>query len=134
MNGVAAIYQLMSTDAALLALVPEEQIATGDLPVGTPLPALLIEDISSVDLEEIAPGAERFTSERVQVTVMAGNYETLVAVLKAVKSAGDAKYPTVDDLENVVVRTIGQGPYFRDDAASIHMRTQDFRVSFTQAA
>lgn len=134
MNGVAAVYSLLSTDVPLLAIVPDQQIVTGDLPVGTPLPAVSITDISSIDLEEIAPGSQRFTTERVQVTVMAQNYETLVAALKAVKSAADAKYPEVDDLQNVVVRTIGQGPYFTDAAASIHMRSQDFRVSFTQAA
>lgn len=134
MNGVAVLYQLLTADSAVTALVPEERIVTGNLPQGTQLDAISISDVSGVDFATIAPADKRFTTDRVQVTVMASNYERLVAVLKAVKSAGDAKHPTVDDIENVVVRTDGQGPYFTDDAGSIHQKSQDFRVSYNQLA
>lgn len=134
MNGVAAIYQLLVGDGEVTDLIPEERIITGNLPQDVGLDAISISDVSSVDFETISPAEQRFTTDRVQVTVLASNYENLVAALKAVKSAGDAKTPVIDGIENVVVRTAGQGPYFTNDAGSIHMRSQDFRVSFNQPA
>lgn len=134
MIGVAAVYQLLAADSAVTALVPEERIVTGILPQGVDLEAISITDVSGVDFETIAPGDNRFTTDRVQVTVLARNYEKLFAVIKAVKSACDAKTPTVDGIDRVVVRTDGQGPYFTNEAASIHMKSQDFRVSYNQLA
>lgn len=134
MNGAAVIYQLLAADSAVTALVPDERIINGDLPQGIALPALEIAEISSVDQPIISPGAMRFTMDRIQVTVHARSKEELAAVLKVAKSAGDAKSPVVSGLENVIVRTDGQGPYFKNDAASIHLRSQDFRVSYNQLA
>ena len=134
MNGVATIYQLLAADSAVTALVPEERIISGDLPEGIDLEAISIEEVSSVDFPTINPGDTRFTIDRVQVTVRASNYEKLTAAIKAVKSAGDAKHPTIAGITNVVVRTDGQGPYFTENAASIHMKSQDFRVSYNQPA
>lgn len=134
MNGATTVYQLIAGASAVTALVPVDQIVTGILPQGTPLPAISIGEVSESDLETIAPGAYRMTTERIQVTVMARNYDALTAAMKQVKSACDAKSPAVSGIENVIVRTLSKGPYFTNDEASIHMRTQDFRVSYVQPA
>lgn len=134
MNGVAAVRQLLVADSAVLALVPAARIAAGVLPQGTALPAIAITPVSSVDTQFIPDTASRFTTDRVQVTIMASTYPSLIAVLKAAKKAGDAKRPDVSGIDNVVVRTDGQGPWFMDEAASIHLITQDFRVSYSQDA
>lgn len=134
MNGVGAIYQLLAADTGVTDLVPVDRIVTGNLPQGVLLEAISITDVSGVDFSTIAPGTERFTTDRVQVTVLASNYESLVAVIKAVKSAGDAKRPTIAGIENVSVRTDGQGPYFTNEDGSIHQKSQDFRVSYNQLA
>lgn len=132
MNGTAAVRSLLVADATLLALVPADRIMAGNLPVNTTLPAISVFDVSSVDEQFTDEPGKRFTTDRIQITVLAATYPSLVEVLAAAKSACDAKFPTVSGLSNVVVRTDGQGPYFTDEASSIHMRTQDYRVSYTQ--
>lgn len=132
MNGTAAVRTLLTADATLLALVPATRIMAGNLPQGTALPAISITDVSGVDVQFHDEPGKRFTTDRVQITILAATYPSLVAVLAAAKAACDAKFPTVSGLLNVVVRTDGQGPYFTDEASSIHMRTQDFKVSYTQ--
>lgn len=134
MNGVVAVVQLLKADGGVTALVPSARIMAGVLPLGTDLPAIAVTPVSGTDLQTHDEPGERFTTERVQVTVQAEDYPQLEAVLKAVKSAGDAKRPEVDGIFNVVVRTDGQGPWFMNEAASIHIRTQDFRVSYSALA
>lgn len=134
MNGVAAVRQLLVADSELLALVPASRIVTGALPLTTVLPSISLSDVSSVDMQLPGPETHRFTTDRVQVTVAASTYVSAIQIIAAAKTAADAKFPTVSGLENVVVRTDGQGPYFTDEAASIHMKSQDFRVSYTQPA
>lgn len=134
MNGVAAVRSLLVNASGVTALVPAARIVAGTLPLDTVLPAISIADVSGVDLQFTDDSAQRFTTDRVQVTVAAANYPSLVAVLAEAKSACDAKRPTISGLSNVSVRTDGQGPYFTDEAASLHMKSQDFRVSYTQDA
>lgn len=134
MNGVAAVWQLLTGDAPLLALVPASRIMAGVLPQGSALPAIAITPVSSVDMQTHDEPGERFVTDRVQVTVMAATFPSLQAVLRAVKRAGDAKRPSVPGIDGAVCRTDGQGPWFMDEAASIHMMTQDFRVSYCLAA
>ena len=131
MNGVAAVRQLLVADATLIALVPATRIMSGVNPLGTALPAIAITPVSGVDLQTHDEPGQRFTTDRVQVTVMASTYPSLQEVLAAVKRAGDAKAPTVTGISNVVCRTDGQGPWFMDEGASIHLQSQDFKVSYT---
>lgn len=134
MNGTAAVRSLLVNNAAVTALVPAGRIITGTLALDTALPAISLTDVSSVDQQTLDEPGERFTTDRVQITVLAANYPSLVNVLAKAKSAVDAKFPAIAGLTNVVVRTDGQGPYFTNDAASIHMRSQDVRVSYTHPA
>lgn len=134
MNGEAAVLQLLMTDADLLALVPIERMMAGVLPQGIALPAVAVAAVSSVDVQFIPDEAKRITSDRIQATIMAEDYPTMKAVLKAVKSAGDAKRPAVEGIEAVSVRTDGQGAWLMIESASIHIQTQDFRVHYTQDA
>lgn len=133
MNGVAVIRQLLVAHSGLTALVPASRIAAGYLPQGTTLPAISVTAISSVDRNLPNPGTVRHVSDRVQVTVLAANYPSQKAIMAQVKKAGANKYPTVTGLSAVTVHTSGQGPDFMDDAASIYMGTQDFRVTFSEA-
>lgn len=134
MNGTATLIQLLKADAGVLALVPAARIMAGVHPQGTTLPAIAVAPVSGVDLQFHDDAPSRFVTDRIQVTVLAASYPSLQAVRAAVKSAGDAKRPTVTGIANVVVRTDGQGPWFMDEAASIHLQTQDFKVSYTQDA
>lgn len=133
MNGTAAVRQLLVAYAPLTALVPATRIVTGANAQGTTLPAIAITEVSGVDRNIPNPGANRHVRERVQITVMAANYPAVVAILKQARRAAADQMPTVAGISNVVVHTDGQGPYFTDEAAAIHMKTQDFRVTYNEA-
>jgi hypothetical protein len=133
MDGVAIIRALLTADDALLALVPDDRVAAGALPLGTPLDALSIEMVSTADRNIIAPGANRRVTERVQVTALAATYPRLKAVLAAAKKAAADYVGSAAGVVDVTVHTAGGGPEFMNRDASIHMGTQDFLVGFTEA-
>ena len=132
MNGVAAVRQVLIADAALIALVPATRIAAGVLPLDTALPAISVTSIGSNDRNLPTPGAYRHVSERVQVTVMAATYPSQKAILKAVRHAAADQFPTVSDISAVTIHTETTGPDFMDEAASIYLGSQDFRVTFSE--
>lgn len=132
MDGVAAIRYLLANNAPMVALVPAARISAGDLPQGVTLPAISVDFISGIDRNIVEPGMTRHVTERVQVTCFASTYVSLKALQRAVKTACADTFPTISGISNVVVHTDGQGPDFRDEANSIRMGTQDFRVSYTQ--
>lgn len=134
MNGVATVRQLLAASGTVTALVPATRIAAGVLSQGTALPAISITSVSMVDRNIPNQGANRHVTERVQVTVLAANYPSQKQVLAAIKAACADERPTVSGISNVVVITDGAGPDFMDDAATIYLGTQDFKVSFSQAA
>lgn len=131
-DGVAVIMQLLADDAALLALVPLTRIGAGVFPQGTALPYVSLSLISSVDRNLPSPGNQRRVQDRVQATVAAESYEQLRGVMKAVKDAAADKVPTVAGLGQVVVHSLGAGPDFMDEAASIHLGSRDFRVWYNE--
>jgi hypothetical protein len=133
MDGVAAILQLLTADAPLTALVPTARILPGVLPQDTVLPAISIMSVSGNDRNIPAPGADRHVVERVQVTVLAPDYPSQKAVQRAVrKAAADKIGVTVTGISDVTVHTDSAGPDFMNEAASIHMGSQDFRVEYNQ--
>jgi len=132
-DGVAAVRQLLVAHAPLTALVPAARIQAGVLPIGTTLPAISIMSVSKVDRNIPNPGTYRHVVERVQVTVMASTYVSQKAVLAAVRKAAADKFPTVSGIIRVTVHTESTGPDFMDAEASIHMGSQDFRVTFSEA-
>lgn len=133
MDGVAAILQLLTADAPLTALVPTARILPGVLPQDTVLPAISIMSVSGNDRNIPAPGADRRVVERVQVTVLAPDYPSQKAVQRAIrKAAADKIGVTVTGISGVTVHTDSAGPDFMNEAASIHMGSQDFRVEYNQ--
>jgi hypothetical protein len=132
-DGVAVIRALLAADGALVALVPAGRIVAGVLPLDTPLDAIAVDDVSTVDRNIPAPGATRHAAERVQVTVMAASYPRLKAAMRAVRHAAADYAGDIAGLEQVTVQTAGTGPYFLDSQSSIHMKTQDFLVEYTEA-
>lgn len=133
MNGVAAVRQLLVAHAPLIALVPAARIQAGVLPINTSLPAISITSVSSTDRNIPNPGTYRHVVERVQVTVMAATYLSQKAVLAAVRKAAADKFPIVSGIIRVTVHTESGGPDFMDAEASIHMGSQDFRVTYSEA-
>lgn len=133
MDGVAAVRVALVAHGALTALVPATKITAGALPQDIVLPALSIERISRTDRNIPGPGANRFVSERVQVTIHAKTYVSQEAILDKVRDAAADKFPTVSGLINVTIHTDGTGPPFMNEEASIYLATQDFRVTYSEA-
>ena len=137
MNGVAASLQLLAADAGIGALIDVDaspsRITGGTVSRNVTLPALAVQEISSVDRNIPNPGSYRHVTDRVQVTGMARTYPDLVELMQAVTAACADQFPTVSGLTRVVVHTDGAGPDFMDDQASLFMKTQDFRVSYSEA-
>ncbi len=132
MSGVAVIRALLVVHAPTLAIAPKARIAAGVLPKGTALPALAIEPVIPVDRKVVSPGAMRHVVERVRVTGLAKSYPELHALMKAQKQACADQFPDHAGLTAVTVHTDGGGPYFVDEEASIHMMTQDYRVTYSE--
>lgn len=133
MDGVAIIRELLVANTGMVALVPGDQIIGGVLPANTPLDAIAITDVSEVDRNILSPGATRHVTERVQVTGFAATYPQLKALLRAAKKACADFIGSAAGVDDVTVHTAEKGPYFMNEQASIHMRSQDFIVGFTEA-
>lgn len=132
MDGVSVIKALLAADAAVLALVPIDRIEAGILPPGTTLDAISIADVSQVDRKVLKPGATRHVTERVQVTALAATYPQLKAILRAAKHACDGFIGAIAGLTGVTVHFDSAGAYICDEASSIHMKSHDFKVGYTE--
>lgn len=134
MAGVEILRAVIAGNAGVMAL--GAYVTAGVAPQGTPLPIVSLQKVSSVDRNLPSPGAKRRVTERVQATVLAATYPEMADLLKAVKRAGadvlPAAAPAVSGISDVTIHTEAQGPDFMDDAATIHMGTQDFRVSYNE--
>ena len=134
MNGVVAVRQLLAAYAPLTTVVPAANIVAGVLPTGTEIPAISITLVSSVDRNIPVTGAKRRVFDRVQCTAMARSYPELRAVLAAAKKACADAMPTVSGITEVSILTDGAGPDFMDAEAKFYLGSQDFVVTYNQAA
>ncbi len=133
MDGVAAVVQVLTDSASVTALVPDSRIMAGVLPQGTALPAISVTSVSRNDRHPLTKQAATHRRERVQVTVLASTYDSQKAVVRAVVAACDAQFPTVSGISNVTIHTDGAGPDFMSEDASVHIGTQDFAVTYSEA-
>jgi hypothetical protein len=132
-SGIDAVRAALVADATLTALVPAARIGGGDLPVDIDLPALSLTSISKVDRNIPNPGTHRFVTERVQVMTHARDYPQQKAIEAAVRgAAADQLNVSVAGLLNVTIHTDGAGPDIMNEEASIHLGTQDFRVTYSE--
>ncbi len=133
MSGVKVVGYLLANNAPLTAEVPAEQILGGDLPLGTPLPAISIKEISSISRKTVAMNtAQKLWSDRVQVTVFARDYPTKNAILKLIRDALPNTRATVNgvDCDSIIDDIVG--PDLDDIQKSIYQRSQDFIVKYNQ--
>ncbi|QXT34336.1 hypothetical protein KV697_10865 [Sphingomonas sanguinis] len=122
MTGADIIGELLHGYAPLTAKVPTARIKGGRLPEDTPLPALLVRTISSVEREYLRRGNASAMLDRVSVTVRAQSYDEQIKIMDLVV---DACAPRVS------VRPAGRGPDLTGPGDSFE-QAQDFRVSFNR--
>lgn len=132
MSGVAVILALLQDSAALTAKVPASRIQAGELPLKTQLPAISVTMISSVDRHVVKqdPGAGIFTTERVQVTVLAASYPKAAEVSRLVRCACQNTRGQIAGVKVDSILMELEGPDFFDDQITMVGRSRDFIVAW----
>jgi hypothetical protein len=134
MSAIKVIRALLIAHAPVLALVPAARIVAGNVPQGTPLPAIGLTEISRVELPTVSLGQRAVqVTARVQVTVHASAYPEQKAVLQAARLGSGAHTGTV---AGVTVRSVMRdvvGPDMTDDDAGVYQQARDFKVVFVEA-
>jgi hypothetical protein len=136
MDGAAAIYTILSGNAALTAVVAAEYIITDDVLAGggLVLPAIQLETISSVDLQELNYGAEVHVRQRVRIRIHAKTAVQRASVRALVRAALFAnRFPTVTGISNVTVNTDGEGPDGLAPDSDVRIGIQDAVVFYNQS-
>lgn len=128
MSAEAAVYALLSAAPAVTALVGD-RIYPGQLPEGEPLPALVIEHISSVRLGRLDAQAETHpTQTRMQVNLIANQYRVLKAMRDAVTSALQFKRGALGGGAVIAILPDQAGPDLADPALGTFFQPLDFLV------
>jgi hypothetical protein len=129
MSGVAVIRFLLAN--AVADLVPAKYVMGGVIPVGTPLPALSVQEISSVPRTTVAMNSPKMLlTERVQVTVEAKSYPEQKTILARVRAACPNQHGMVNGVDlDSILPDVG-GPDLFDAETAIYMQTQDFIVKY----
>ncbi len=133
MDGVQALRTVFGAADELTALVPGDRISADPVPIGAPLPAIVLASISAVDLNLPNPGTRRFVRERVRATALAESYDGLKAILRAMRhAAADQVGVTVPGLTAVSIHTDGKGPEAMDPETKVRSVSQDFMIKFSE--
>ncbi|WCT75034.1 hypothetical protein PQ455_07415 [Sphingomonas naphthae] len=134
MSAVEIIGAVLAADAAFVAAVPEGQFDYWDLPQGTPLPSVLLTEISRVEPPALSGKTLGPVIERIQATVRANSGEERKAILDLIRDACRGRTGTIAGCLNVAVLLAGDGPQFKDADAAIYIGSTDLRVSFIKPA
>jgi len=139
MSGVGIVRKLLSTNSALLAVVPAIKIFAGVIPLNTVLPAISVQEISGNSFKTMAMGSSpTLWTERVQITVEVKptpegtGYPGVKALLALIRAALPSTRGTVGSFTCDSISTDIEGPdlfYFELD---IHSQSQDFVVRYVR--
>jgi hypothetical protein len=142
-SGVAVVRYLLANDDDVTDVVAAAQITAGDLPQGSPMPAITIRQISGVPRLTVAmtePG--RMHTDRVQVTVYVKDqqgypqgegYPGLVSIMALALAACPNQRGTIN---GVIVDSILpdiEGPDLPIPDISVLTRSRDFIVKWKEA-
>jgi hypothetical protein len=131
MSSEKIVYNLLSTNTALKAVVPQTSMYAGLIPLNATLPALAYTLVSVVETTSIGMTANKYRG-RVQVTVAAKTYPQTKQIIGLVKTACNHKQGTFNGVktDSVIMDNIGSD--FRDDDAGIFYATIDFRLAYDE--
>jgi len=134
MSGVVILARLAKEDMALTKLVPIARIMGDELPTNTPLPAISLLLVSSVDRNILAAQKHgtAHRTDRVQASVVAGTRGEARTIMAALRKALRNRIGPLAGRQNVTIHTDGQGPEFSRGDPSVFMATQDFRVAYLE--
>jgi len=131
MAAVTAIRYLLANNANLIAAVPATRIMAGILPQNTAVPAIGITHVSTTRLNPVAAPSVRFSTSRVQVTVIATTYPSQKSILALVRAALPRSRGTVNGVNVDSILSDTEGPDFTNDAG-LYIGSADFIVRFNE--
>lgn len=128
MSAEKVIYNLLSNNAGLLAVVPKARIFPSLVPLGTALPAIAYMLVSSIEETSMGMTTNRLRS-RVQITIAATTYPQVKEIAALVVTACNHKQGTFNgvQVDSVIKEVVGAD--FRDDDVGIFYSTIDFRIA-----
>lgn len=129
MTGADIIGALLRADSSVTAKVPVARIRAALLPDATPLPALLVRTVSSIERRHLRR-AVPLTSERVSVAVRAGNYQDQVEIIGLVRECCAGLTGALGPAPWASVEYDSTSPDLIGPAATFE-QTIDFTVKFT---
>ena len=130
MHAEKAIHALLMQASVVTSLVGA-RCYPGQLPQGCPLPALVVEHISTVQASTLDANAEfNLARTRVQVTALASDYPTQKALVHAVAGACTFQRGLIAGVTVISVMRDLIGPDLRDDDRSVFFQAVDFVVTF----
>jgi len=133
-SGVAVIWYLIKSNSPVLAVVPVAQIMSGpELPIGTPMPAILVGQIDSIPFHLIRANEGKEHTDRVQVTVFRktdgdDGYPGLKPLLDLVIAACPSQRGTINGVAVDSITVDMEGPDLSIPDLSIVSRSRDFIV------
>lgn len=132
MNGVVVMRALLLEHAPVASMVADRVFAD-KVPLGQPLPAISISEISRVEKATVAnDGPATLVTARIQVNVHATNYPEQKALLLAAKLGSGTH---TGEIAGVAVRSVlrdSVGPDMGDDSAGIYQQSRDFKVTYIE--
>jgi hypothetical protein len=137
MSATVIMRALLGARSQVTSIVPRERIFIGNVPQGTPLPAVSLRDVGGGEIETVARRRPNSTIQaRVQVTVYAGTYEKQEELLLACKLGDGVHTGIVNGYHCNSVLPRGVGPALASGditSGKIYERSRDFMVTFKEA-
>jgi hypothetical protein len=127
MSGEKVIYNLLSTNTALNAVVPVARMYAGVIPIGSAYPALCYNLVSSSDNTAIGLTTMK-SATRIQVTAVATTYPAVKSLADKIRVACNLKRGTFNGIvtDSVIMDNIGAD--YRDDETGVFYSTVDFNI------
>lgn len=129
MSAESAITALLLAAAPVTALVAD-RVYPGMLPEGRPLPALVVEHVSSSRIGRLdASAATHPVRTRMQVNLLASTYPQLKALRAAVTTALQYQRGNLGGSSVISVLPDSEGPDSHDPAMGVYHQPIDFMVT-----
>lgn len=129
MSGVAVVWSLLKTNAAVLAVAPAACIKPGILPENATPPVISIIQIDGIPSLTVAMNEpSQMITERVQVTVLTKSYQSKKSLLHLVTQALPDTKGTVNGVHVDSILPDSYGPDMDDTETSMFIQSRDFFV------
>jgi len=134
MTGVDIIGALLGQHGPTQAMIPADRTYAGHLPEGVGYPAFVLASVSNVPVGVVKRGAKRRWRGRVQVTAVSTAYDEIDPALRLACAACDEFFGDIAGATEVAVTLGSEGPDFTAGDEPLHLKSQDFLVSYNRVS